>query len=117
MQDLRDEIVRLLTNIGGMSMAELARLIGEKRIRVQKAVRVLRNRRGVYVLRYERQPDGVKGRCTPVYAVGPGEDAKPPTKRSRADTCKRYYKRHSASISARRYTKQREQLGVWRGLV
>lgn len=116
MTETDKEVLRLLTDIGEMSMAEMVRLTGLKHMRVQKAVRVLRDAGHMYIQRYERQPDGVKGRCTPIYVAGIGEDAKPLPRLSRKTVCKRYRERHAAIISTRRYTKQREQLGVWSGL-
>lgn len=111
------QITDALDHIGAMSRFELQTHLGLSHLAVNKQIRQLRNKKRIHITRFERQPDGVQGRCIPVYALGDKEDAQPLRAATRRDVSQRYYERHSAVISTRRYAKQRAALGPWAGLV
>lgn len=111
------EVLALLDDIGPMSTADMARLTGRTQQSIGDSLRRLRSRRMIHIARYERQPDGHRGRCTPVYAVGDVQDAPEPRQIGVSERNKAYRRRHKALISARRYTAQRTALGVWSGLL
>ena len=110
------QITHALEHIGPLSALELSLQLVLSRLAVNKQVKQLREKKRVYITRFERQPDGVQGRCTPVYALGEKNDAKPLDRNHRREVSQRYYARHSAVISTRRYSKRRTALGVWAGL-
>lgn len=110
------QIADALADIGPMSGVELQAHLDISRLAVNRQVKQLRTKQLVHITRYERQPDGHQGRCIPVYALGGKEDAVPLKANSRRDVGQRYYERHSAAISTRRYSKRRAALGPWAGL-
>ena len=110
------QITAALDAIGPMSAHELCVHLGISRLATNKQIKQLRDKKAIHIAHHERQPDGVQGRCIPMYAQGDAPDAAAPGMRSKRDTNQRYHKRHSAIISARRYPVQRSALGVWAGL-
>lgn len=110
------QITAALEDIGQMSALELCTHLGLSRLATNKQIKQLRTRKAIHIARYERQPDGLQGRCIPVYALGDAADALPLPARKPAEINRRYYARNVALVSVRRYSKQRGALGVWAGL-
>ena len=112
----REQLLDLMLTYPPASCAELATLSGWTQMMIADALRILRRKRLVYIASYERQPEGQKGRCIPIYAVGNKIDASPLPRIRKSLIDKRYRQRHAALISARRYPNVRTQLGPWAGL-
>lgn len=110
------QIADCLLNIGPMSAFELQLHIGVSRLATNKQIKQLRTKGLVRVDSFERQPNGTKGRCIPVYALGDAPDALALRALTSKIINQRYNARHAAIISTRRYSKQRGALGVWAGL-
>ena len=110
-----DDLIAVLTAAGPMSALELMSHMGMNRNMISTRVRRARPR--IHIERYERQPDGVGGRCAPIYAAGVGTDAQPLKRLSRFQVTKRYRERHAAVISARRYRDYHIAQGPWAGLL
>lgn len=109
------DLTRALIDAGPMSRAELVLHLRSTPDAVSYLLR--KARPGIYIVRYDRQPEGVSGRCAPVYAVGNRPDATPLARLSNAETRKRYHARHTRLISIRRYPDYHRDQGVWAGLV
>lgn len=111
------QITDSLLNIGPMTAFELHVHIGLRRLTTNQQIKLLRNSKSIHITRYDRQPEGVKGRCSPVYALGDLPDAEPLKRVSKKITNQRYTTRYAAVISTKRYSKKRNALGVWAGLI
>lgn len=111
------QITTALDDIGPMSALELACLTGLVRLTVNKQIRQLRAKGEIHIARYEHQPDGQRGRLIVVYGIGGVEDAPLMPARTVKQRNRKYYQRHAALISARRYPHVRQAAGVWAGLM
>lgn len=111
------QVLYTLDDVGPLSSYDMALLLNRTQLSIGGSLRRLRKRKLIHITKYERQPDGQKGRCIPIYAVGDVPDAPPLKRIGVLEVNKKYRKRHAAIISARRYVTERKQLGVWGGLV
>lgn len=111
-----ENVLVLLRDIGPMTAAEIAKQVGRGISSSRSYVRELRQLRVVFITAYERQPDGMAGRCIPVYAVGDlpdvAEPRKTPLQRSRD-----YIKRHRARLWARDTIRNERTPNFWAGLM
>jgi hypothetical protein len=101
---------------GALSTVELCETLNKERVAVNKSLRRLRDRKEVFILYYERQPEGHRGSFVPYYSLGSMRDAKKPAPLSISERNKQYRRRHKAAISARRYPHHVSAMGVWSGL-
>jgi hypothetical protein len=116
---LSNEVLRLLTEIGGMSAAELVPLTGRTRMSIKDSVSRLRVRGLIYIQHYERQECGKQGQLVPIYAAGKWRpDAVRPERVEHNEVCRKSYQRNKATITAQRPQSQRKAAaGMWAGLL
>lgn len=115
-----ERLYHMLDTIGPMTAAELERLMNRSRPSVNESLRLLRRStpKRIHIHRYDRQPDGTRGRCVPVYAVGDLPDAPEPGGLSSKQRNEKYRQRHRARLNARNRAR-RGSVGpnIWMGLV
>jgi hypothetical protein len=116
---LSNEVLRLLTEIGGMSAAELVPLTGRTRMSIKDSVSRLRVRGLIYIQHYERQESGRQGQLVPVYAAGKWRpDAVRPERVDHNEVCRKSYERNKATITAKRPPSAKKvAVGMWAGLL
>jgi hypothetical protein len=116
---LSNEVLRLLTEIGGMSAAEMVPLTGRTRMSIKDSISRLRIRSVVYIQGYERQECGKQGQLVPIYAAGKWRpDAVRPERIDHNEVCRKSYERNKATITAQRPQSQRKAaVGMWAGLL
>lgn len=112
-----EQIKSALLAAGPMSSLELRLHLGIGWAATRNGIMRLRAKKLVRIASYQSQPDGIKGRRSPIYALGSAADAIEAPAKSAADINRDYRKRHSAVISARRYPHVRQAAGVWAGLM
>lgn len=118
----RDAITAALRECGPMSVPELVEHLGWKRNRVNAAMTTARaNHPGKFfrIVRFRKQV-GVQGRETPIYAAGPGPDAKRPEFGREHVVARRsnYYRRNRARIAVdRKLRSGADRASPWSGLV
>lgn len=102
----RDAITAALNECGPMSVVEIMEHLGMSRTKVNACLSTARaNHPGKFfhIVRYQPQV-GVQGRETPIYAAGPGSDAKRPKFSRKHVTARRsnHYRRNRARIAVDR---------------
>ena len=111
-------LLELLTEFGPMGMQEIVYHFTDlSHGTVSDKVRGARRRKKIHIIRYDRQEEGTGGRLIPIYAVGPGPDAKPLPALTKGEINKRYRERHAMKISLKRYPEYHKSRGVWAGLL
>jgi hypothetical protein len=111
------DVLQLISDVGGMSRAELEPLTARDALSVGRTLRILRKRKLIYIGRYDRQPPGTGGRLIPIYYEGDCEDVRPPYQLPDHERHKRYREQNKAAIAARRYPQAHAKLGIWKGLM
>lgn len=109
------ETLQLLTDIGEMGSAELARITGRSNTSVNDSLRRLKRRGLIRIVRWDRQPAGCKGEMIPLYGAGGGEHAPKPAAKTSIRRNADYRKRNRKVISLRRDSYK--EVGIWRGLL
>lgn len=118
----RDAIAAALKECGPMSVMEIVEHLGMTRNQVNACLTTARaNHPGKFfrIVSYRTQA-GVQGRETPVYAAGPGRDAKRPTfdRERYLNRRRRYYLNNRAQWAARRKARTNQgPASPWDGLV
>jgi hypothetical protein len=114
---MQDALLRLLTEIGPMTAAEMVPLTGWKRDAIKSAVSRLRKANVVRIKSYQRQENGKSGQMAPVYHIGSYADAHRPEPVTNKEASKTYYHRHKVAISVKRFPEHNKVGGVWAGLM
>lgn len=112
-----DAIFAALKDIGSMNAAELELHTGFTRLVVNDCLRRLRDKGLIYIARFERQPEGLAGRCIPFYSAGCGVDAMEPKQLTSKQRNAMYRKRHRARLNARMRARRGSVINVWKGLM
>lgn len=112
---MADEVRHLIDILHAASVTDLARMTGRTPCSIRCSLRLLRNRKEVFISKYERQI-GVGGRSTPYYSLGEGPDVPEPKQLPRTVINKRYNKHRAAIISAKSYVRRGKTPSIWAGL-
>jgi hypothetical protein len=112
---MADAVLQLVDDLGSASTVDLARMTNRTPCSIRGSLRLLRNRKKVYISRYERQV-GTGGRSTPFYALGEGPDVPEPEQISRKVINQRYNKRRAAIISTKARVRRGTTKSIWAGL-
>lgn len=111
-------IIAALESVGPMTAAEMRLFLNRSYSALYVPLTRLRNRKVVRIASYQAQ-DGKGGRRAPVYALGSEPDAIEPPRASVSARNKKYTKRHSAVLAARRRVRRgtHVEANPWQGLV
>jgi len=110
------EAVKEALRHGPMSSLELAQMLGRSQVFVRKRLRILRDKKSVYISVYERAPEGKAGPFVPYYSLGRKTDVPRPKPITKTEMHARNWRRYKALIQARRRPHIRESMGPWAGL-
>ena len=95
---LSSKIVAALERRGAMTRDELCKVLGRDRRTVAGALNRLRATGRVHISEWRRHAPGQREYPRPVYAAGPGVDAKRPPKIERKEANRRYRKIRGAGV-------------------
>jgi DNA-binding transcriptional regulator GbsR (MarR family) len=111
----RNAIARLLQEEGPLTAAEITEALQFNRKRVDASIVEARKKYGTDIFRiagYKRQV-GVGGREAPIYAVGPGQDARRPKMNTAEDKKKiqeRYREKHKYILRLRTHKRRHGEI-------
>jgi hypothetical protein len=113
-----EALFEYLRDLGPMSAKELMELTKRSRRAIWDSLVILRNAKRIHICRYDRQEDGVAGRCIPIYKVGNKPDCPKLERVSVLERDRKYRKRNKAVISAKKRAVATGGVAhVWGGLL
>lgn len=114
---MQDKLLEAIAELREVSRAELESFLGWTENNVLQALRGLRKRKLVYIVRYERQ-HMKGGRYTPYYGAGDKADAAYPKQLTHKQRNAKYRERHRARYNAMHMARRgRKYDNIWRGLL
>lgn len=116
-----ERLLEFLKSIGPMNVHELTVLTSRKAERVHASLRILRDEehalgKRAYILRYDPQEDGTRGRRAPVYAAGNEKDAVEGHMTAKTRD-KKYRTRNHALVLTKERLRRGSKVSVWQGLM